>query len=29
MQQFLKSGGTNYHFKWVKVPDTAHYWKAW
>jgi hypothetical protein len=24
----LKSGGTNYHFKWVKVPGTTPYWKA-
>jgi len=28
MQQSLKLGGTNYHFKWVKVPGTALYWKA-
>ena len=24
----LKLGGTNYHFKWVKVPGTIPYWKA-
>ena len=29
MQQSLKLGGTNYHFKWVKVPGTTPYWKAW
>ena len=28
-QQSLKLGGTNYHFKWVKVPGTAPYSKAW
>jgi hypothetical protein len=25
MQHSLKLGGTNYHFKWVKVPGTASY----
>jgi hypothetical protein len=25
----LKSGGTKNHFRWVKVPGTARYWKAW
>jgi hypothetical protein len=29
MQHSLKLGGTNYHFKWGKVPGTAPYWKAW
>jgi hypothetical protein len=32
MQQSLKLGGTNYHFKLVKVQNvagTAPYWKAW
>jgi len=29
MQQSLKLTGTNYHFKWVKVPGNAPYWKAW
>ena len=29
MQHSLKLGGTNYHFKWVKVPGIAPYWKAW
>ena len=29
MQHSLKLGGTNYHFKWVKVPGTTTYWKAW
>ena len=29
MQHSLKLGGTNYHFKWVKVPGTAPYLKAW
>jgi len=24
MQHSLKLGGSNYHFKWVKVPGTAH-----
>ena len=28
MQHSVKLGGTNYHFKWVKVPGTAGYWKA-
>ena len=28
MQHSLKLGGTNYHFKWVKVSGTAPYWKA-
>ena len=27
-QQSLKLWGTNYHFKWVKVPGTTPYWKA-
>jgi hypothetical protein len=25
MQHSLKLGGTNYHFKWVKVPGTTPY----
>jgi hypothetical protein len=25
----LKSGGTKDHFRRVKVPGTAPYWKAW
>jgi hypothetical protein len=25
VQQSLKLGGTNYHFKWVNVPGTASY----
>jgi hypothetical protein len=29
MQHSLKLGGTNYHFKWGKIPGTAPYWKAW
>ena len=29
MQHSLKLGGTNYHFKWVKVPGIATYKKAW
>jgi hypothetical protein len=29
IQHALKLPGTNYHFKCVKVPDTAPYWKAW
>ena len=29
VQHSLKLGGINYHFKWVKVPGTAPYWKAW
>jgi len=29
MQHSLKLGGTNYHIKWVQVPSTAPYWKAW
>ena len=29
MQHYLKLGGTNFHFKWVKVPGTAPYRKAW
>jgi hypothetical protein len=29
MQHSLKFGGTNYHFKWVKVPGTAPDWNAW
>jgi len=29
MQQSLKSEDTKYHFKCVKVPDIAPYWKAW
>jgi hypothetical protein len=28
LKQFLNLGNTNYHFKWVKVPGTALYWKA-
>jgi len=28
MHQSLKLGGTNYHFKWVKVYGTAPYWKT-
>ena len=28
MQQSLKLGGTNYHFKWINVPGTAPSWKA-
>jgi len=28
MQHSLKLGGTNFHFKWVKVPGTTPYWKA-
>ena len=28
MQHSLKLGGTNYHFKQIKVPGTAPYWKA-
>ena len=27
-QHSLKLGGTNYHFKWVKVPGTSPYWKT-
>ena len=29
IQHSLKSGGTKDHFRWVKVPGTAPYWKAW
>jgi len=29
MQHSLKSGDTKDHFRWVKVPGTASYWKAW
>jgi hypothetical protein len=29
MQHSLKLGGTNYHFKRVKVSGTTPYWKAW
>ena len=29
IQHSLKSGGTKDHFRWVKVPGTATYWKAW
>jgi len=25
MQHSLKLGGTNYHFKWIKVPGAAPY----
>jgi hypothetical protein len=25
---YLKLGGTNHHFKWVKVSSTTPYWKA-
>ena len=28
VQKSLKLRGTNYHFKWGKVPDTAPYWKC-
>jgi len=28
LKQFFNLGSTNYHFKWVKVPGTAPYWKA-
>jgi hypothetical protein len=27
-QQSLKLGGTNYHFKWVKISGTTPYWKS-
>jgi hypothetical protein len=29
MQHSLKIGGTNYNLKWVKVPGTVPYWKAY
>jgi hypothetical protein len=29
IQHSLKSGGTKERFRWVKVPGTAPYWKAW
>jgi len=29
MQHSLKSGGSKDHFRQVKVPGTATYWKAW
>jgi hypothetical protein len=29
IQHSLKSGGTKDHFRQVKVPGTAPYWKAW
>jgi hypothetical protein len=29
MQHSLKLRGTNYNFKWVKVPGTAPYWKTY
>jgi len=29
IQHYLRSGGTKDHFRWVKVPGTASYWKAW
>ena len=29
IQHSLKLGGTKDHFKQVKIPGTAHYWKAW
>jgi hypothetical protein len=25
----LESGGTKDHFRWVKVPGTAPFWKSW
>jgi len=27
--QYFTTGGTNYHFKCVKIPGTTPYWKAW
>ena len=29
IQHCLKSGGTKDHFRWVKVPGTTPFWKAW
>jgi len=29
MQHSLRLGGINYHFKWLKGPGTAPYWKTW
>ena len=29
IQHSLKTGGTKYHFRQVKIPGTAPYWKVW
>ena len=29
IQHSLKSGGTKYHFRQIKVPDTTPHWKTW